>query len=404
MDYYIVAFYIGIMAGAIFFIDGWGPPDKILRPEEDKSTAENKTSFWESRRFRGFSVILSGGIVMPLLDYVDKKGQPEFFLNYIHGSLWGLFSAFLLCLFCYLVWKSSIAYRDESKSILHQHWFFQFGSFLFSILDFIYYGISETNTHLKIQRKFDEWKMEELLKYEQEKIKDRIEEDKAARSKGKASGDNRTKEESKAGFAEKTEAVFLDFFNKGKTALDKQNYNEVISNMSCALENGNTNNLNHIGDAHLYIGLANDALGNHTGAIAEYDKIIEKYKNYDLMHIVYYDKGIALENLGRKADALAEYQRSIDTKKNYTNALNNKAAILLDLGKNAEALESALAAIDSNKEFPLAWNNKGVALERSGPEKWNEALKAYDEAIRLKNDFEIAIDNRKKLQEKIKKK
>ena len=42
--------------------------------------------------------------------------------------------------------------------------------------------------------------------------------------------------------------------------------------------------------------------------------------------------------------------------------------------------------------MPTAWNNKGIALYGQG--KYDEAIKAYDEAIRLDPNYAMAWNNK----------
>ncbi len=59
----------------------------------------------------------------------------------------------------------------------------------------------------------------------------------------------------------------------------------------------------------------------------------------------------------------------------------NKGVALDDLGKYDEAIEAYDEAIRLNPNYAKAWFNKGLSLDDLG--KYDEAAKAYDEAIRL---------------------
>ena len=88
----LLSFYIGLLAGAIFFIDAWGP-------------SKEGTPFLQSRRFRGLSIILTGGIITPAIDYIQKDSRAPFFMNYLAGCVWGWFWLFLLGLTLFVLWK-----------------------------------------------------------------------------------------------------------------------------------------------------------------------------------------------------------------------------------------------------------------------------------------------------------
>jgi len=374
-----LAYYIGIMAGAIFFIDGWGPPEKTLKPEGEKAGPETKPTFWESRRFRGLSVILSGGIVMPVLDYVSQEDKPIFFLGYIHGSLVGVFSAFMFCIACYLIWKSSIAYRDESKPILKQHFYFKFGSFLFSILDFIYYGISETNTHLKIQRAFDEWKMNELLKYEQEKVQGRIEEEKNSAAKAKSVQTPKGQE--------KLEIVSEDFnelYNNGIVAYDKHEYANAIEIFTKAIALNSKSTY-----AYIYRGLAYSEIREFDKAISDCDAAILIDQNY---YLPYYNKGVNLNDSGRKEEALVCYKKATELNEKYDGAWYNMGVLLKGLDRKQEALNAYNKAVEANPKLDSAYYNMAMLLETL--ERKEEALNAYDKAVEANPNHDNAYYNK----------
>ena len=62
-------------------------------------------------------------------------------------------------------------------------------------------------------------------------------------------------------------------------------------------------------------------------------------------------------------------------------AWNNKGIALDSQGKYDEAIKAYDEAIRLDPNYADAWNNKGIALDDQG--KYDEAIKAYDEAIRL---------------------
>jgi tetratricopeptide (TPR) repeat protein len=70
---------------------------------------------------------------------------------------------------------------------------------------------------------------------------------------------------------------------------------------------------------------------------------------------------------------------------NQGNALNRQ-------GKLDEAIKAYDEAIRLDPKYVAAWGNKGNALDGQG--KYDEAIKAYDEAIRLDPKYAIAWNNK----------
>ncbi|MFZ0511560.1 MAG: tetratricopeptide repeat protein [Candidatus Nitrosopolaris sp.] len=68
-----------------------------------------------------------------------------------------------------------------------------------------------------------------------------------------------------------------------------------------------------------------------------------------------------------------------------TEAWNNKGIALGNLGKYEEAVKSFEEATRIKADFALAWYNKGIALGNLG--KYEEAIISYDEAISIKPDY-----------------
>jgi tetratricopeptide (TPR) repeat protein len=69
-----------------------------------------------------------------------------------------------------------------------------------------------------------------------------------------------------------------------------------------------------------------------------------------------------------------------------------KAGALYKQGKYNEAITAYDEAIRLDPNRALVWNNKGTALSELG--KYDEAIEAYDEAIRLDPNLAIARNSR----------
>ena len=64
----------------------------------------------------------------------------------------------------------------------------------------------------------------------------------------------------------------------------------------------------------------------------------------------------------------------------------------INQGKYNEAIKAYDEAIRLDPKHAAAWNNKGIALNNQG--KYNEAIEAYDEAIRLDPNYAAAWNNK----------
>ncbi len=373
MDNATLATNIGLLAGTIFFLDGWGPSE------------ENK-SFFESRRFRGLAIIISGSIVTPVLDYLMKDEKPVFFVNYVKGCVIGWFFVFLLGLVLYLIWKET---KDSSKNII-----VGIGEFAYAILDFIYLGISN-NPHLDAKRKHDIDMYVAQSDSELIRLKNKL------KGSDTTPGDvddstRRTLEEyQKQLKANKTENDydFSDWYYKGATEFEKGEYEKTIAYMKNAMDK--PAKPEEYANALLYIGAAYSYLGLNQKSIEVNNEIISKYPSFDLLDRVYYNLGVALTQLalaGVKYNdnlkkALEVYDQSIQLNPNASLAWSNKSYVLYNLGNYKDALTASQKAIDSDAKNPYGWYTKACG-EALTDDKTN-ALADLAKAIELNPNFKI---------------
>lgn len=371
-----IAQLIGLMAGSIFFIDGWGPAEK------------GETDFTKSRRFRGLSVLIAGGIITPVLDYVSKNSRPEFFLAYLKGCIYGWFFVLLFGLFLYLFWI--ITKQNKKESILYR-----LGEFAYSVLDFIYLGISD-NPHLTAKRNSDVALAQNIYKLESDYEYKRLEKALANADVRPNEIDDATKRKIQQYEEElkniKTEAnyTFNDWYYKGLAEFDKKEYEKVIAYMKNALEKDKS--APNAPDAYLYIGLSYEKLELFAKGIDPYETIIANYPHYEYMFLVYYDKAVLLRNLNRLKESLEINETAIKLNPGYAQAWYNKGYTLGKLNLDEEALKAYEEAIRVKPDYAEAWNNKGVRLRRLNRDL--EALSAFEEAIRLKPDYTLAWVNK----------
>ncbi|MGC8989449.1 MAG: tetratricopeptide repeat protein [Verrucomicrobiia bacterium] len=147
---------------------------------------------------------------------------------------------------------------------------------------------------------------------------------------------------------------------------------------------------------------------------------------------VYYNLGIVLTRLGRTEDAIKAYQRALELFPNYAEAHNNLGNLLLRAGNLNDALVHFNAAIAILPDYAVAYNSLGIALRELGlipqaaeaflkassldtnywqakfnlagiymsQSKWDEAIGAYREVLRLQPEFTPAQDNLRQAMEK----
>ena len=64
----------------------------------------------------------------------------------------------------------------------------------------------------------------------------------------------------------------------------------------------------------------------------------------------------------------------------------------MNFGMNEEAIKCYDESIKLNPKYEIAWNNKGNSLYKFG--KYEESIECYDEAIKLNPKFENAWNNK----------
>jgi tetratricopeptide (TPR) repeat protein len=387
-----IAFLIGLMAGSIFFIDGWGPSEK------------EKTGFAESRRFRGLSVLVVGGIITPVLDYVTKNAKPEYFLAYLKGCILGWFFVLLFGLVLYLFW---IVSKQSKKDNI----FYKLGEFAYAILDFIYLGISD-NPHLTAKRTSDvdlakgvyQRQSDFELKKLESELADATFKPAGKRSEKKIADADLKQAGKGAGFDEKTkskikllnkettnskteaEYTFNDWYYKAIAEYDKKEFEKCIAYMKNALElDAKADNAP---DAYLYMGLCFDYLALYQKSGLQYDKIISDYPGYTSMHLAHSNKGVIFDKQLLFEESIIEYDKAINIKPNFEDAWYNKGISLTKLKRYPEAIkvhEEALKLKPDDYEAMLYLGDNFAELGQ-----YKDAIKYYEDLIKIKPDYEYA--------------
>jgi tetratricopeptide (TPR) repeat protein len=94
-----------------------------------------------------------------------------------------------------------------------------------------------------------------------------------------------------------------------------------------------------------------------------------------------YNRGVALDSLGNHIGAIADYDKALAIQPNNTNALNNKGVAFYDLHQYYIAIISYDKILRINPNDVSALNNKANALAKLG--KKLEAIQYYQRAIKL---------------------
>ncbi|MBD2503638.1 macro domain-containing protein [Anabaena azotica] len=118
-----ISFLIGIIAGMIFYLDGWRA-----------STGSKKLS--DSQRYRGLLIVVGGGVVSPLLDkFILETDKYDFFKGYLFGVVFGWLILFISVTLLYVIWKSTKDLPQNNNS-------YRIGQISYSFIEIISGGIN----------------------------------------------------------------------------------------------------------------------------------------------------------------------------------------------------------------------------------------------------------------------
>ncbi|MBD2431898.1 MULTISPECIES: serine/threonine-protein kinase [Fischerella] len=121
-------------------------------------------------------------------------------------------------------------------------------------------------------------------------------------------------------------------------------------------------------------------------ALSSYDDILRVKKNNP---IYWTDRGSILLKLNRPQDALDSYEQALKLDNNFYEALIGKGNALNLLGKPSEALFAFRQASEVRPQDYLVWFNQAILLTQT-LRNHEEAIKAFDRTIALKDDFHPA--------------
>jgi protein O-mannosyl-transferase len=174
----------------------------------------------------------------------------------------------------------------------------------------------------------------------------------------------------------------LSFFVATWTQVGYWQDNVTLYNHTLRVTNQNFMILNNRGVAY-------DSLGNHTQAIADFDKAIAIKPRFAM---AYTNRGSAYDSLGNFTRAIADFDKAIEIKPKDAKAYNNRAATYGRLNHYAQAIADFDKAIEIDPEFSMAYNNRGSAYGNLG--NYTQAIADFNRAIEINPRNDGAFCNR----------
>ncbi|MCC6847406.1 MAG: tetratricopeptide repeat protein [Deltaproteobacteria bacterium] len=143
--------------------------------------------------------------------------------------------------------------------------------------------------------------------------------------------------------------------------------------------------------AHGNLGVALDALGRHTEAMAHFERAVALAPSFAKARL---NLGNALARSGSVEAAEAEYREAVRLDPGSALASYDLGLLLAERGELAEAIAWYRRALDRDPRYARAWNNLGWALAaRGAPGDLAEAVRAYERALAMDPDLTAAHNN-----------
>jgi Flp pilus assembly protein TadD len=130
-------------------------------------------------------------------------------------------------------------------------------------------------------------------------------------------------------------------------------------------------------------------LGNYTGSIQSYDKVlaIDPINKNALLN-----KGIALDDLGNYSEAMNYYNKVLSIDPTNTEALKNKGVALDKLGNRRGSMENYDKALAINSTNIATLYDKGLTLQEL--KNYSGVMNYYDKALAIDPTYTDAIINK----------
>ena len=172
-----------------------------------------------------------------------------------------------------------------------------------------------------------------------------------------------------------------------------QRFEPALDSLNQALEYSSTNPADWIAQGELRY-----ALEQYRGALESFNKAVEQRKTQNLppSALLHNNRGLVQLELGKDKLALADIETAIRIDPNYVPAWSNKGLILETRGQDKESLIAYDKAAKLDPNDHTVWTNRGFVLYKL--ERYEEAKKSLEEALRIKPDYQPAINSKEALE------
>ena len=127
-------------------------------------------------------------------------------------------------------------------------------------------------------------------------------------------------------------------------------------------------------------------------AIAKWNEIIPLLQNGDLKVVSYNRRGIAKRRMGNHTGAIADYNSALEINPNHAKAYCNRGIAKRHMGDYASAIADYDSALEISPNYAKAYNHRGFAKSRMGD--YMDAIADYDSALEINPNYANAYCNR----------
>ncbi len=175
-----------------------------------------------------------------------------------------------------------------------------------------------------------------------------------------------------------------DFLDRGRTYLDRKDYDRAIEEYNRALQLDSKNT-----DALFYRAWARGEKRDYDGAIQGYTDYIQLNPN---SAAAFNNRGNIYRNRKEYDRALEDYDRAIQLNAKYALAFYNRGILYRERKDYDRAIADLDQAIRLNPRYDSAFNMRGNVYRDK--KEYDRAIQDYSEAIRITPTFATAFNNR----------